>query len=82
MIICGELQIDRVTPRERELLQGMGNCFAVCGEDFEGTTRMVASARGLEQDEVIQTLKIMRKNYGGDQDYKELRTRLPEDFPL
>ena len=71
-----------MTPRERELLQGMGNCFAACGEDFEGTTRMVASARGREQEEVIQTLEMMRRNYENDPDYKELRARLPEDFPL
>ena len=71
-----------MNPRERELLQGMGNCFAACGEDFEGTTRMVASARGLEQEEVIQTLKTIRKNYENDQDYKKLRARIPEDFPV
>jgi len=71
-----------MTPREHELLQGMGNCFAACGEGFDGTTRMVASARGLGKEEVVKTLRMMREKYQDDPDYKKLRARLPEAFPI
>jgi len=36
-----------LTPRERELMTGMGNCYASCHEDFEHTVEMVGDARGL-----------------------------------
>jgi hypothetical protein len=71
-----------MTPRERELLQGMGNCYAVCGEDFRGTTRMVAGARGLTQGEVLKMLNEIKEKYARDQEYRTLRARLPEDFPM
>ncbi|MDA4126605.1 MAG: hypothetical protein OK452_05310 [Thaumarchaeota archaeon] len=35
-----------MSPKDRELLEGMCNCYSVCGEGFEETVRMVASARG------------------------------------
>lgn len=68
--------------RERELLTGMGNCFAACGADFEGTVGMVADARGRTVEDVKGTLARMRTQYGGDPDYRGLRERLPESFPL
>ena len=71
-----------MTPRERELLQGMGNCYATCHADYEDTIRMVGIARGLSEDDVKSTLKQMKERYGKDEDYKALRKRLPEEFPL
>jgi hypothetical protein len=68
--------------RERELLEGMGNCYATCGEDFHETTRMVASARGLAQSQVLAMLKEMREKYSDDEEYKKLRQRLPNEFPM
>lgn len=41
-----------VTLRERELLQGMGNCHKACHADFDDTVRMVGSACGLTPKEV------------------------------
>jgi hypothetical protein len=72
----------RVDDREKELLTGMGNCFAACGEDFEGTVGMVAGARQRQVAEVIATLARMRRLYSGDSDYQSLRARLPASFPL
>ena len=71
-----------MTPRERELLTGMGNCFEACGADFEGTVRMVADARNLRPEEVRAMLDRMRNLYGGERDYRTLRGRLPAEFPL
>jgi hypothetical protein len=71
-----------MTPRERELLQGMGNCYSACGEDFQETTRMVASARGLTQSDVVAMLKQMREKYSPQEEYRSLRERLPKDFPM
>jgi hypothetical protein len=71
-----------VDARERELLTGMGNCYAACGADFDGTVGMVADSRGRQVDEVKATLARMRESYGQDADYQALRRRLPDDFPL
>jgi hypothetical protein len=71
-----------VNPRERELMTGMGNCFAACGEDFEGTVGMVAHARHLTPDEVKRLLAHMKAEYGRDPEYIALRERLPASFPL
>jgi hypothetical protein len=71
-----------VNPRERELLTGMGNCFAACGEDFEGTVGMVADSRHLTPEEVKQTLARMKVEYGRDPEYLALRGRLPKTFPI
>ena len=71
-----------MNPKERELLQGMGNCYASCGDDFENTVGMVASARGRTPDDVKETLANMATNYGNDEDYLTLRSRLPADFPF
>ena len=68
--------------RERELLTGMGNCYAACGADFEGTVDMVASSRHREVAEVKATLARMRESYHSDPDYQSLRRRLPDSFPL
>ena len=71
-----------LTPRERELLTGMGNCYASCHEDFEHTVEMVGSARGLTVDEVKRMLEDIRGKYEAHVDYQRLRGRLPKDFPL
>lgn len=68
--------------RERELLTGMGNCYEACGEDFEGTVRMVASSRHRTIDDVKTELGRMREAYGQDAEYVTLRERLPRSFPL
>jgi len=71
-----------VNPRERELMTGMGNCYASCHEDFEHTLEMVGDARGLTVDQVKTMLENIRKENGGDVEYQRLRGRLPKDFPL
>lgn len=71
-----------MTPRERELLTGMGNCFHACGEDFEGTVAMVAGARHLTPESVKETLTALRAQYGSEPEYLALRGRLPPSFPL
>ena len=69
-------------PRERELLTGMGNCFAACGEDFERTVEMVADSRHRTPEDVQQTLASMARRYGSDAEYQTLRRRLPSGFPF
>ena len=71
-----------MTPKERELLQGMCNCYASCGDDFENTVGMVASARDRTQLDVKESLVTMAKNYASDKDYLTLRGRLPAEFPF
>ena len=71
-----------MSPRERELLTGMGNCYASCHADFEDTVGMVSSARGLTSEEVKKILFEIHDKYGEDADYRKLRARLPEDFPF
>jgi hypothetical protein len=60
----------------------MGNCYSVCGADFENTMEMVASARGLTASEVKKTLERLKKLYGSEEEYVKLRNRLPKDFPM
>jgi len=67
---------------EQELLTGMGNCYEACGEDFEGTVRMVAGARHRQVVEVKATLERMRTAYGKMPEYQRLRQRLPHEFPV
>ena len=71
-----------LTPRERELLTGMGNCYSSCHEDFEETVRMVGDARDLTVDQLKKMLEDIREKYGRETDYQKLRGRLPKDFPL
>jgi hypothetical protein len=71
-----------MTPQELELLQGMGNCYSVCGADYEGTVRMVGGARGLDPEQVKKILKHIKKSYKDDYDYKRLRKRIPKEFPI
>ena len=71
-----------MTPRERELLTGMGNCFEACGADFPDTVSMVAGARRLTPQEVEATLARIRSSDGSTEEYRKLRSRLPESFPF
>ncbi len=71
-----------MTPRERELLTGMGNCYATCHASFEETIEMVGNARGLSAEEVKSILARVREKEGSEDDYKKLRGRLPQDFPI
>ncbi len=71
-----------MTPRDRELLEGMCNCYSVCGDDFESTARMIASSRGRTTADVKETLVMLAKNHGHDKDYMTLRSKLPADFPF
>jgi hypothetical protein len=68
--------------RERELLTGMGNCFAACGADFDRTVGMVSDSRGRDPQEVKTTLARMKAAYAEDEEYRALRRRLPDSFPL
>lgn len=67
---------------EIELLTGMRNCYASCGDNFDNTVRMVANARGLDPEYVKVTLRKMSKQYSGDADYRRLRKEIPDDFPF
>ena len=68
--------------RERELLTGMGNCYAACGEDFEATVGMVAESRRRTREDVKETLVSMATRYATDPEYRKLRERLPATFPF
>jgi hypothetical protein len=71
-----------VEPRDEELLTGMGNCYAACGADFESTVEMVAGARRLNPEEVRRRLERLREEHGHEPEYRTLRARLPDSFPL
>jgi hypothetical protein len=71
-----------VTPREEELLTGMGNCYAACQEGFDETVRMVAHARDLSREEVLAMLRSMKTKYAGSPRYEALRARFPKNFPV
>ncbi|MCJ2520161.1 MAG: hypothetical protein LN412_04340 [Candidatus Thermoplasmatota archaeon] len=67
---------------DRELMEGMGNCYQACGENFEETVGMVARARAYTPEEVKTRLHRIREENGDTAEYRELRARLPEDFPF
>jgi hypothetical protein len=70
-----------MTPKERELLQGMCNCYSVCGEEFERTVEMVSHARGLTANHVKSVLREISAKYSKDPEYTELRKGFPPDSP-
>jgi hypothetical protein len=61
-------------------MHGMVNCYDACHANFEETTEMVGSARGLSSQEVKDILERLRNDDGAE--YKELREKLPDEFPL
>lgn len=69
-----------MTPKERELLNGMANCYHVCHANFEDTVEMVGSARSLSPEEVKAVLERLKQEDGDE--YRAIRKRLPEEFPL
>jgi hypothetical protein len=71
-----------MTPREKELMQGMSNCYRVCGANFEETVSMVGSARGLSSSQVKEMLAQIKEKHGRDKDFLELRKNLPSEFPI
>jgi hypothetical protein len=71
-----------LTPQDRELLEGMCNCYSVCGEDFENTVRMVAGSRGRTPEDVKRALSRLAKEDWTEPDYQALRSRLPTEFPF
>jgi hypothetical protein len=71
-----------VTPREEELLTGMGNCYAACHANFEETVEMVAGNRGLTTDAVKSTLRSLQERFREDPTFLRLRGRLPDEFPF
>ena len=71
-----------MTEKEKELLEGMTNCFRVCGANFDETVRMVAGRRGLTSEEVKKILFEMKEKYSQDKKYQEFREKLPSEFPL
>lgn len=71
-----------LSPVDRELLQGMCNCYSVCGEDFENTVGMVASSRGRTKEDVKETLARLAEEHGKEEEFLTLRRRLPADFPF
>ena len=43
---------------------------------------MVSSSLDMELDELLATLERLRASSAGDPEYLELRSALPEDWPL
>jgi hypothetical protein len=43
---------------------------------------MVSNSLHMDLDELLKTLKRMRKEYGNSAEYKKIRGELPEDWPL
>lgn len=71
-----------MTPEDKELLEGMCNCYSVCGENFENTVRMVAGSRGRTPEDVKETLLRLVKENANENDYRAFRSRLPPGFPF
>jgi hypothetical protein len=71
-----------LSPRDKELLEGMGNCYSACGDDFDNTVSMVAGARGRTTEDVKETLQRLAKESAGENEYRTLRSRLPTEFPF
>jgi hypothetical protein len=76
------LEVGAMEEVDRELLTGMGNCYAACHEDFEETVGMVAGSRDRDPEEVKRTLLRLQADWGSDPEYRRLRARLPEAFPF
>ncbi|MCI4369570.1 MAG: hypothetical protein L3K09_08440 [Thermoplasmata archaeon] len=71
-----------MTPRDRELITGMGNCYEACHADCSDTLGMVAGARHLTVDEVRERLLWMGRQHASDPEYLRLRARFPAEFPV
>ena len=71
-----------MTPGDKELMEGMCNCYSACGDDYENTVKMVAGSRGRTPQDVRETLARLAKENGSEKDYQSLRSRLPAEFPF
>ena len=71
-----------MSPRDKELLEGMCNCYSACRDDFENTVSMVASSRGRTTQDVKETLLRLAREGVGENEYRSLRSRLPSEFPF
>lgn len=60
----------------------MGDCYAASHADFEETLEMVCNPRGLSAEDVKAMLVAIRMKYGRDREYKTLRSRFPDSFPV
>ncbi len=69
-------------PKERDLLVDMENCCAASHADFEETLEMVCKPRVLSAEDVKAMLVAIRTKNGRDGDYKTLRSRFPDSFPV
>ncbi len=67
---------------EKELIEGIANCYNTCHGDFKNTVRMVARARGLSESEVLSMLDKIKATYENSKEYAAIKSRLPADFPL
>ena len=81
-IIGGRAIPSPVTPRDRELMEGMGNCYAACGASFPETLRMVAGTRHRDPAEVAEALRRIARESAQDPEYRALRDRVPTEFPF
>ncbi|MEX2599639.1 MAG: hypothetical protein WD533_08295 [Dehalococcoidia bacterium] len=43
---------------------------------------MVSSALNITLEELLETLERFRRDYADDPEYQDLRSALPDDFPL
>ncbi len=60
----------------------MGICYGASYGDFEETLEMVRNLRGPSADDVKAMLVAIRMKYGRDREYKTLRSRFPNSFPV
>ena len=71
-----------MSPRDKELLEGMCNCYSACGDGFDNTVMMVAGSRGRSSQDVKETLSRLAQENKGQAEYLALRSRLPSEFPF
>jgi hypothetical protein len=43
---------------------------------------MVSNSLHIDLQDLLDTIARMRQEYGGDAEFKKLRSELPEDWPL
>jgi len=49
---------------------------------FEETAGMVSNTLGMDLEELVDTLERVGQTCGDDPDYKEMRGKLPPDWPI
>ena len=43
---------------------------------------MVSSSRGMEDQDLLEILERLRRDFGEGPEYQEVRRQLPEDWPM